>query len=127
MKTRALVLLLLALLLGAASADAQTFHWVDDDGNPHYVGSLDQVPEQYRSQFEARPEPSREDVVPARGTSEAPRVSAGDECVLKVARTRTQPGSMRSFPNCEACRRALEAMRGPDRGLADCAPLEATR
>jgi Domain of unknown function (DUF4124) len=127
MKTRASVILLLALLLGAASADAQTFRWVDDDGNPHYVGSLEQVPEQYRSQFEPRPEPSREDVVPARGTSEAPRVAAGDECVLKVARTRTQPGSMRSFPNCDACRRALEAMRGPDRGLADCAPLEATR
>ena len=44
--------LLLALLLGAASADAQTFRWVDDEGNPHYVGSLDQVPEQYRYSFE---------------------------------------------------------------------------
>jgi len=128
MKTRASVIVLLALLLGAAHADAQTFRWVDDDGNSHYVGSLDQVPEQYRSQFEPRAEPSRDDgVVPARGTSEAPRGAAGDECVLKVARTRTQPGSMRSFPNCDACRRALEAMRGPDRGLADCAPLEATR
>jgi len=127
MTTRATVGLLLALLLGAASADAQTFRWVEDDGNPHYVGSLDQVPEQYRSQFERPAEPSREEVVPVRGTSEAPRVAAGDECVLKVARTRTQPGSMRSFPNCDACRRALEAMRGTDRGLADCAPLEATR
>src|SRR5262245_13167265 len=127
MTTRASVLVLLALLLGAASADAQTFRWVDDDGNSHYVGSLDQVPDQYRSQLEPRPEPSRDDVVPARGTSETPRAAAGDECVLKVGRTRTQPGSMRSFPNCEACRRALEAMRGPDRGLADCAPLEATR
>ena len=126
MTTRASVMLLLALLLGAASADAQMFRWVDDDGHPHYVGSLDQVPEQYRSQFEPAPEASREDVVPARG-AEAPRVAAGDECVLKVARTRTQPGSMRSFPNCDTCRRALEAMRGQDRGLANCAPLEATR
>jgi len=127
MTTRALVMLL-ALLVAAARADAQTFRWVDDDGHSHYVGSLDQVPEQYRSQFEPRAEPSREDkVAPARATSETPRVAAGDECVLKVARTRTQPGSMRSFPNCDACRRALEAMRGPDGGLADCAPLEATR
>ena len=127
MKTRALVGVLLALLLGTTSTDAQTFRWVDAEGNPHYVGSLDLVPEQYRSQLEPHPEPSRDDVVPARGTSEAPRATAGDECVLKVARTRTQPGSVRSFPNCDACRRALEAMRGPDRGLADCAPLEATR
>ena len=127
MTTRASVMLVLALLLGAARADAQMFRWVDDDGHPHYVGSLDQVPEQYRAQLEPRSESSRQDVVPARGTSEAPRATAGDECVLKVGRTRTQPGSMRSFPNCDACRRALEAMRGPDAGLADCAPLEATR
>jgi hypothetical protein len=127
MTIRASFLVLLALLLSAARADAQTFRWIDDDGNPHYVGSLDQVPEQYRYQFEPAAEPSRNEVVPARGTSEAPRVAAGDECVLKVARTRTQPGSMRSFPNCDTCRRALEAMRGPDRGLADCTPLEATR
>ena len=128
MKTGASVILLLALLLGAARADAQTFRWVDDDGNSHYVGSLDQVPEQYRSQFEPRAEPSREDgVMPARGTSEPPRVAAGDECVLRIARTPTQPGSMRSFPHCDACRRALEAKRGPDRGLDHCAPLEATR
>lgn len=125
MTTRARVGLLLALLLGAARADAQTFRWVDDAGNPHYVGSLDQVPEQYRSQLE-RPEPAREDAVPVRGTAEAPR-AVGGECVLKVARTRTQPGTLRSYPNCDACRRALEAMRGPDRGLADCAPLESTR
>ena len=117
--------LLLALLAGAAPAAAQTFRWVDDKGNPHYVGSIEQVPEQYRSQFEP-PAAKKDEVVPVRGASDtAP--SAPGECVLKVARTRTQPGSLRSYPNCEACRRALDAVRGPDRGLADCVSVEATR
>jgi hypothetical protein len=126
MDMRATVGLLLALLVSAATADAQMFRWVDDEGNPHYVGSLDQVPEQYRSQPEPPAEPKRDDPIPVGGTSEAPRAAAG-ECVLKVARTRTQSGSLRSYPNCEACRRALESVRGPDRGLADCVPLEASR
>jgi hypothetical protein len=125
MKTRATIGLLLVLLLAVASAQAQ-FRWVDENGNPHYVGSLDQVPEPYRAQLERPDETSRQDAVPVRGASEAPRASGG-ECVLKVARTRTQPGSLRSYPNCDACRRALEAMRGPDAGLADCAPLEMAR
>ena len=126
MDMRATVGLLLALLVSAATADAQTFRWVDDEGNPHYVGSLDQVPEQYRSRFEPPAEPTRDDPIPVGATSEAPRATAG-ECVLKVARTRTQPGALRSYPNCEACRRALESVHGPDRGLADCVPLEASR
>ena len=117
--------LLLALVANAAPAGAQTFRWVDDEGNPHYVGSIEQVPEQYRSQFEA-PASKKDAVVPVRGASDAIPSAAG-ECVLKVARTRTQPGSLRSYPNCEACRRALDAVRGPERGLADCVPLEAAR
>jgi hypothetical protein len=117
--------LLLALVAGAAPAEAQTFRWVDDEGNPHYVGSIEQVPEQYRSQFEP-PASKKDEVVPIRGASD-PIPSTTGECVLKVARTRTQPGSLRSYPNCEACRRALDAVRGPDRGLADCVPLEAAR
>ena len=117
--------LLLALVANAASAGAQTFRWVDDEGNPHYVGSIEQVPEQYRSQFEP-PASKKDAVVPVRGASDAIPSAAG-ECVLKVARTRTQPGSLRSYPNCEACRRALDAVRGPERGLADCVPLEAAR
>ncbi len=117
--------LLLALVAGAAPAEAQTFRWVDDEGNPHYVGSIEQVPEQYRSQFEP-PASKKDEVVPIRGASDAIPSAAG-ECVLKVARTRTQPGSLRSYPNCEACRRALDAVRGPERGLADCVPLEAAR
>src|SRR5258705_375518 len=92
MHIRASVGLLLALLVGAATADAQAFRWVDDEGNPHYVGSLDQVPEQYRSQFQPPAEPTREAPVPVRGPVDAPRAATG-ECVLKVARTRTQPGS----------------------------------
>ena len=104
---RATVGLLLALLVSAATADAQTFRWVDDEGNPHYVGSIDQVPEQYRSQFEP---PASSDATRSSPSGERPRRSraAAGECVLKVARTRTQPGSLRSYPNCEACRRALE-------------------
>jgi hypothetical protein len=117
--------LLLALVASAAPAEAQTFRWVDDEGNPHYVGSIEQVPEQYRSQFEP-PASKKDEVVPVRGASDAIPSAAG-ECVLKVARTRTQPGSLRSYPSCEACRRALDAVRGPDRGLADCVPLEAAR
>ena len=117
--------LVLALVAGAAPAEAQTFRWVDDEGNPHYVGSIEQVPEQYRSQFEP-PASKKDEVVPIRGASDAIPSAAG-ECVLKVARTRTQPGSLRSYPNCEACRRALDAVRGPERGLADCVPLEAAR
>ena len=115
----------LALVANAAPAGAQTFRWVDDEGNPHYVGSIEQVPEQYRSQFEP-PASKKDAVVPVRGASDAIPSAAG-ECVLKVARTRTQPGSLRSYPNCEACRRALDAVRGPERGLADCVPLEAAR
>jgi hypothetical protein len=126
MHTRTSVGLLLALLVGAATADAQTFRWVDDEGNPHYVGSLDQVPEQYRSQFQPPAEPTPEAPLPVRGAVDVPRAATG-ECVLKVARTRTQPGSLRSYPTCEACRRALEAIRGPDAGLGDCVPLEASR
>ena len=117
--------LLLALVACAAPAEAQTFRWVDDEGNPHYVGSIEQVPEQYRSQFEP-PASKKDEVVPVRGASGAIPSAAG-ECVLKVARTLTQPGSLRSYPSCEACRRALDAVRGPDRGLADCVPLEAAR
>lgn len=117
--------LLLALVANAAPAGAQTFRWVDDEGNPHYVGSIEQVPEQYRSQFEP-PASKKDAVVPVRGASDAIPSAAG-ECVLKVARTRTQPGSLRSYPNCEACRRALDAVRGPERGLADCVPLEVAR
>ena len=117
--------LLLALVANVAPAGAQTFRWVDDEGNPHYVGSIEQVPEQYRSQFEP-PASKKDAVVPVRGASDAIPSAAG-ECVLKVARTRTQPGSLRSYPNCEACRRALDAVRGPERGLADCVPLEAAR
>ena len=117
--------LLLAMVASAAPAEAQTFRWVDDEGNPHYVGSIDQVPEQYRSQFEP-PASKKDAVVPVRGASDAIPSAAG-ECVLKVARTRTQSGSLRSYPNCEACRRALDAVRGPDRGLAECVPLEAAR
>jgi Domain of unknown function (DUF4124) len=117
--------LLLALVASAAPAEAQTFRWVDDEGNPHYVGSIEQVPEQYRSQF-APPASKKDEVVPIRGASDAIPSAAG-ECVLKVARTRTQPGSLRSYPNCEACRRALDAVRGPERGVADCVPLEAAR
>lgn len=117
--------LLLALVANAAPAGAQTFRWVDDEGNLHYVGSIEQVPEQYRSQFEP-PASKKDAVVPVRGASDAIPSAAG-ECVLKVARTRTQPGSLRSYPNCEACRRALDAVRGPERGLADCVSLEAAR
>jgi hypothetical protein len=117
--------LLLALVASVAPGEAQTFRWVDDEGNPHYVGSIEQVPERYRSQFES-PAPKKDEVVPARGASDAIPSAAG-ECVLKVARTLTQPGSLRSYPSCEACRRALDAVRGPDRGLADCVPLEAAR
>jgi Domain of unknown function (DUF4124) len=127
MHTRASVGVLLALLVGAGTAHAQTFRWVDDEGNPHYVGSLDQVPEQYRFQFEPRADPKKDAPVPVRGTSETAQGPTVGECVLKIARTRTQPGSLRSYPNCEACRRGLEAMRGPDRGLADCVSLEASR
>ena len=127
MHTRATVGLLLALLVSAATAHAQTFRWVDDEGNPHYVGSLDLVPEQYRSQFEPPADARRDEPVVARGASDGTQAATAGECVLKVARTRTQPGSMRSYPNCDACRRGLEAIRGPDRGLADCVPLEAAR
>src|SRR4029453_10683879 len=104
--------LLLALVASAAHAEAQTFRWVDDEGNPHYVGSIEQVPEQYRSQF-GPPASKKDEVVPVRGASDAIPSAAG-ECVLKVARTRTQPGSLRSYPNCEACRRGRGGGRGPD-------------
>ena len=35
-------------------AAAQSYRWVDEQGNPHYVGRRDQVPERYRSQLPVR-------------------------------------------------------------------------
>jgi len=43
-------LLVLSLVLIPALAPAQTvYRWVDEDGNPHYTGSLRDVPEKHRA------------------------------------------------------------------------------
>ena len=90
--------LLLALVAGAAPAEAQTFRWVDDEGNPHYVGSIEQVPEQYRSQFE--PTASKKDeVVPGPGSVRRdPRRRRGSACSRSPgpARSRARSAPIRT-------------------------------
>jgi hypothetical protein len=110
-----------ALLLVAAGVTAQPlgYRWVDEHGNVHYAGRLDQVPERFRSQLPPEgpgapprprlPEPPRSARVPEAG-----------ECVLRFRGTAARAGVSRSYPSCEACWKALAQLSGDDRARAEC-------
>ena len=112
--------LVLALLLMAGDAVAQTYRWIDEQGNPHYVGRRDQVPERYRSQLP--PEGSNEPLKP-RLPSTKPAGTASKvtgECVLRVRGTEQHRGYSSSYPDCEACSKALDKIRGETKSRAEC-------
>jgi hypothetical protein len=115
MRTRRLrcALLLLGLVLVAPEVGAQLpgYRWVDDQGNVHYAGRRDQVPEQYRSQPIPEgpgepPKPRLPDPPGARA-----HVPEPGECVLRFRGTAARPGSSRSYPSCEACWKALAQLQ----------------
>lgn len=115
MRTRRLLpgTLLLTLLLVAGEAGAQLagYRWVDDQGNVHYAGRRDQVPEQYRSQLgpEGPAEPPKPRLPEPPGASA--QVPAPGECVLRFRGTAARPSSSRSYPSCEACWKALAQLQ----------------
>ena len=118
-------MLVAALGLAAADAGAQVYRWVDDDGNAHYVGNRDEVPERFRPQL-----PSDDTLVPPgpdpdRSVTPSPprprRARVWDECVLRIAGRAPRTGSSaRSYASCEACRKALEALPRDEAARATC-------
>jgi hypothetical protein len=112
---------LLALLVVAVPATGlEGYRWVDEQGSVHYAGRRDQVPERYRDQLPSeRPgEPPRPQLVPP-GPRSARQPVPG-ECVLRARSTERHRGSSRFYPSCEACRKALAAMRGEEAARAEC-------
>ena len=119
MTTRLSVGLLLALMIVTTDAGAQAYRWVDENGNVNYTGSRDQVPERYRSQLPAVDQPES----PAKPTSDIkPRtnVRGPSECILVIQGTRRRPGGDRSYPTCDECRKAIDALRDDEAMKAAC-------
>ena len=112
--------LLLVLLAAVGDAAAQSYRWVDEQGNPHYVGRRDQVPERYRSQLpgEKPGEPPKPRLPSSRPTGIASKVTG--ECTLRVRGTEQHRSASSSYPNCDACAKALDHMRGEARSRAEC-------
>jgi hypothetical protein len=119
--TRRSIGLLLALTLVATDAAAQTYRWVDEQGQVHYAGSRDQVPEPYRSQLPAaEPDaagPSTPDV-----SSRPPTLVPG-ECLLLIPGGTRRPRDSRSYPNCDECRKAVEGLGPNQAARAACIPV----
>jgi hypothetical protein len=110
--------LLFALTLVASPAAAQqAYRWLDEQGNVHYVGRRDLVPERYRgqlpSEYPGEPRPR----LPGTG---APRAAAPGECVLRFRGTERRAGASQFYPSCAACWKALKAMRGEEAARAEC-------
>jgi hypothetical protein len=129
---RGVLVLALLLLAGEATAQAPAqvpaqvpaqapaYRWVDDRGNVHYVGRRDQVPEIYRGQLAPTgpaepPKPRLPQPLPQSAHTRDP-----NECVLRFRGTAARPGSSRSYPTCEACWKALNALGGEERARAEC-------
>lgn len=124
MRAWVIALVLLALTAGVAPAQKpQGYRWVDDQGNVGYAGRRDQVPERYRDQLP--PERTVDPVKPKVGSGPAPSersvgkpVSA--ECVLRFRGTERKQGASQSYPDCDACNKALRALGGEDANRAEC-------
>ena len=115
-----LTLLVVVTILASPAAAQQAYRWTDEQGGVHYAGRLDQVPERYRGQLPPqRPgEPARPRLTPPR--SGAPRPAAPGECVLRFRGTERRAGASHFYPNCDACWKALKAMRGEEAARAEC-------
>jgi hypothetical protein len=115
---------LVVVAAGPGVAAAQLgYRWVDEQGNVNYAGRRDQVPERYRDQLppERPPAPTKPSATaPPGGRGVGPPVSA--ECVLRFRGTEKRRGASRSFPDCDACQKALKAMGGEDVNRAECVP-----
>ena len=127
--TRRFIGLLLALTLVATDAAAQTYRWVDEQGQVHYAGSREQVPEQYRPQL-----PPAEPAAPGASTPAAPGASTPEassrpptlvpgECILLIPGGTRRPHDSRSYPNCDECRKAVEGLGADQAARASCIPL----
>jgi hypothetical protein len=119
------VLLLLALLLIAtpAAAQQQGYRWVDEHGTVNYAGRRDQVPERYRGQLPPEPAGPPKPLVPgqaATGRPVGPPVSA--ECLLRFRGDEKRRGQSRSFPDCNACQKALKGLGAAEASRAECVP-----
>jgi Domain of unknown function (DUF4124) len=110
-------IVLLALIVVASPAVAQqAYRWYDEQGNVHYAGRRDQVPERYREQLgPERPGDSRPVIGPR-----ATRPPVPGECVLRFRGTERRAGSSQFYPSCAACWKALRAMRGEEATRAEC-------
>ena len=114
--------LALGLVFGATGAGAQLvvgYRWVDEQGNVHYAGRRDQVPEKYRPQL--TPEGSIDPPKPR--LPEPPNTARGPEpgeCQLRFRGTAAHRSAARSYPSCEACRKALAVLRGEEAARAEC-------
>ena len=124
--TRGIIGLLLALTLVATDAAAQTYRWVDEQGQVHYAGSREQVPEPYRSQL-----PPAEPAAPGASTPAAPGASTPEassqppttlpgECILLIPGGTRRPRDSRSFPNCDECRKVVEGLAADQAARASC-------
>ena len=127
--TRGFIGLLLALTLVATDAAAQTYRWVDEQGQVHYAGSREQVPEQYRPQL-----PPAEPAAPGASTPAEPGASTPEasgrpptllagECMLLIPGGTRRPHDSRSYPNCDECRKAVEGLGADQAARASCIPL----
>src|SRR4029077_3012974 len=112
--------LVLALVVLSGEAAAPTYRWGDEQGNPHYAGRRDQVPERYRSQLppEGSGEPPKPRLPSSRTSGIASKVTG--EWRLRVRGTEQHRASSSSYPNCEACEKALDKMRGEAKSRAEC-------
>ena len=109
--------MLVIVLTGATSgAQVKGYRWVDDDGNVHYAARRDQVPERYRSQLG----PPRAGESPRLTPDPTPRAGVPQGCVLRLRGSERQRGASYSYPDCDACRRALRALGSHDARRAEC-------
>ncbi len=110
------------LVFVATGAGAQLvvgYRWVDEQGNVHYAGRRDQVPERYRPQLtpEGAIDPPKPRLPEPPNTARRPEPG---ECQLRFRGTAAHRSAARSYPSCEACRKALALLRGEEAARAEC-------
>jgi hypothetical protein len=118
---RAWVIALVLLALTPVAAPAQQpvgYRWVDDQGNIGYAGRRDQVPERYRNQLP--PERTTDAAKPKAGPERSVGRPVSAECVLRFRGTERKQGASQSYPDCDACNKALRALGGEDANRAEC-------